>query len=54
MAQFEVLNVGTSSGILMYSFLQSLENSKAAHKSQKDLYDEICSEQNESSQLVLL
>jgi len=26
------LNVGTSSGILMYSFLQSLENSKAAYK----------------------
>ena len=48
------LNVGTSSGILMYSFLQSLENSKAVHKLQKDLCDETCSAQNESSQLALL
>ena len=48
------LNVGTSSGILMYSFLQSLENSKAAHKSQKDLYGGNDSGQNESSQLALL
>ena len=48
------LNVGTSSGILMYSFLQSLENSKAADKLQKGLCDEICNAQNESSQLVLL
>jgi len=48
------LNVGTSSGILMYSFVQSLKNSKAAGVSQKDLYDETYSEQNESSQLVLL
>lgn len=48
------LNVGTSSGILMYSFLQSLKNSRAARKSQKDLYDEICSVQSESSQLALL
>ena len=48
------LNVGTSSGILMYSFLQSLENSKAVHKSPKDLCDEIYNEQSESSQLILL
>lgn len=48
------LNVGTSSGILMYSFLQSLENSKVAHKLPKGLYDEIYSEQSESSQLALL
>jgi tRNA C32,U32 (ribose-2'-O)-methylase TrmJ len=48
------LNVGTSSGILMYSFLQSLENSKDAHKLQKDLCDETCNEQSESSQLTLL
>tara|TARA_R110000744_G_scaffold127680_1_gene234578 strand:+ start:1868 stop:2386 length:519 start_codon:yes stop_codon:yes gene_type:complete len=48
------LNVGTSSGILMYSFLQSLKNSKAADKLQKDLYDETCSVQSESFQLALL
>ena len=48
------LNVGTSSGILMYSFLESLKNSKVVHKLQRDLCDEICSEQNESSQLTLL
>ena len=48
------LNVGTSSGILMYSFLQSLESSKVAHKSRKGLYGEICSEQSEPSQLILL
>jgi len=30
------LNVGTSSGILMYSYLQSLKSSKVAHKLQKD------------------
>ena len=48
------LNVGTSSGILMYSFLQSLENSKVVRVSQKDLCDEICNEQSESSQLILL
>ena len=48
------LNVGTSSGILMYSFLQALKNSKAVDRSQKDLCDEICSVQSESSQLALL
>ena len=48
------LNVGTSSGILMYSFLQSLENSKAAHTLQKDLCGEIGNVQNESCQLALL
>jgi len=48
------LNVGTSSGILMYSFLQSLENSRSVHKLQKGLCDEIYSAPNESSQLALL
>ena len=48
------LNVGTSSGILMYDFAQSLKNSKAGHESQKQLYDETCNEQNESFQLTLL
>lgn len=48
------LNVGTSSGILMYSFLQSLENSKFVDKSQKDLCDETYSAPNVSSQLTLL
>jgi len=48
------LNVGTSSGILMYSFLQSLESSKVVHKLQKGLCDEIDSVQSESSQLALL
>ncbi len=48
------LNVGTSSGILMYDFVQSLKNSKVAYKWQKDLYDEIGNEQNESYQLTLL
>ena len=48
------LNVGTSSGILMYSFLQSLKNSKVVDRLQKDLCDETCNVQNESSQLALL
>ena len=48
------LNVGTSSGLLMYDFVRFLKNSKDAHKWQKELNDEICSEQNESYQLTLL
>ena len=48
------LNVGTSSGILMYSFLQSLKNSKAAHKLQKDLYGENGNALNVPYQLDLL
>ncbi len=48
------LNVGTSSGILMYDFVQSLKNSKAAHKWQKDLCDETYNAQNVSSQSTLL
>ena len=43
------LNVGTSSGILMYDFVQSLKNSKVARKWQKDLYDETYNVQNVSS-----
>jgi len=48
------LNVGTSSGILMYDFVKSLKNSKAVCRSQKQLCDETYNEQNESSQLALL
>ena len=48
------LNVGTSSGILMYDFVQSLKNSKAVHKWQKGLCDEICNVQSVSSQSALL
>ena len=48
------LNVGTSSGILMYSFLQSLENSKSVDKSQKDLCGETYNALSVSSQLTLL
>jgi len=48
------LNVGTSSGILMYDFVRSLENSKVVHKWQKDLCDETYNAQNVSSQSVLL
>jgi len=48
------LNVGTSSGIVMYDFVQFLENSKDSYSLQKEKYDENDSEQSESSQLVLL
>ncbi len=48
------LNVGTSSGILMYSFLESLKSSTAAGKLQKDLCDETYSVQNVPFQLNLL
>ena len=48
------LNVGTSSGILMYEYLQSLNNSKVVDALQKGLCDETCSEQSVSYQLALL
>jgi tRNA G18 (ribose-2'-O)-methylase SpoU len=48
------LNVGTSSGIIMYDFVEFLESSKDGHSSQRERYDEICNEQNESCQLTLL
>ncbi len=48
------LNVGTSSGLLMYDFVRFLKSSKDAHKWQKEISDEICNEQSESSQLILL
>ena len=48
------LNVGTSSGILMYDFVRLLESSKAAHTWQKEIHDGICSAQSESYQLALL
>ena len=48
------LNAGTSSGILMYDFVQSLENSKVAHMWQKETHGENDNGQNESCQLALL
>jgi tRNA G18 (ribose-2'-O)-methylase SpoU len=48
------LNVGTSSGILMYDFLQSLESSKAVHKWQRETHGESESALSESCQLTLL
>jgi len=48
------LNVGTCSGILMYSYMMSLQNSKDYDVSPIKKYDEICSVQSESSQLALL
>ena len=48
------LNVGTSSGIVMYDYVHALENSKVEHELQKELYDESENGQNESSQLTLL
>jgi tRNA G18 (ribose-2'-O)-methylase SpoU len=48
------LNVGTSSGILMYDFVRSLESSKAAHRWQIEIHGENGSAPNESSQLALL
>ena len=48
------LNVGTSSGILMYDFVRSLESSKVAHRWQTKIHGENGSAPNESSQLALL
>ena len=48
------LNVGTTSGILMYDFVQALKSSKDFHKWQKETHDENESVQSESSQLVHL
>ena len=48
------LNVGTSSGILMYDFVRSLESSKAAHRWQRETHDGNGSAPNESCQLILL
>ena len=48
------LNVGTSSGILMYNYLESLKNSKVDCKLQKDLYGESGSALSAPSQLALL
>jgi tRNA G18 (ribose-2'-O)-methylase SpoU len=48
------LNVGTSSGILMYDFVRSLENSKAAHRWQRETHGENESAPSESCQLTLL
>ena len=48
------LNVGTSSGLLMYDFVRFLKSSKGVHKWQKASSDEICNEQSEPCQLTLL
>jgi tRNA G18 (ribose-2'-O)-methylase SpoU len=48
------LNVGTSSGIVMYALVESLRNSTDAHKSQTGQYGENENVQSESSQLALL
>ena len=48
------LNVGTASGIVLFECVQHLRNSKAFRTSQTELYDGICNEQNEPSQLTLL
>jgi tRNA G18 (ribose-2'-O)-methylase SpoU len=48
------LNVGTSSGIIMYDYMLSLRNSTTLHVKQTEQYDEIVYVQNESSQLALL
>ena len=48
------LNVGTSSGILMYDFVRSLESSKAAHRWQRETHGENESALSESCQLTLL
>ena len=47
------LNVGTSSGIVMYDFVLSLKSSTNARKLLKEQYDENDNARNESSQLVL-
>ena len=48
------LNVGTSSGIVMYDIMESLRNSTNAHKLQIGQYDGSENVQSESSQLALL
>ena len=48
------LNVGTSSGIVMYDYVRALKNSKAASVLQTEKYDENESAQSESYQLILL
>lgn len=48
------LNVGTASGIVLFECVQHLRNSKAFRTSQTELYDGICNEQSEPSQLTLL
>ena len=48
------LNVGTSSGIVMYDIMESLRNSTNVHKSLTEQCGESENAQNESSQLILL
>ena len=48
------MNVGTCSGIIMYSYVNFLKNSIDLDNEEIERYDEICNAQNESSQLLLL
>ena len=48
------LNVGTSSGIVMYDYVRALKNSTAESVLRRELYGEIDSALSESSQLALL
>ena len=48
------LNVGTSSGIVMYDYVHALKNSKVEHGLPKAKYDESDNAQSESYQLTLL
>tara|TARA_Y100001963_G_C6788721_1_gene454322 strand:- start:1448 stop:2080 length:633 start_codon:yes stop_codon:yes gene_type:complete len=48
------LNVGTTSGILMYDFVQALESSKDFHRWQKELHGGTENAQNVSCQQALL
>ena len=48
------LNVGTSSGLLMYDFVRFLKSSKGVHRWQKESSDEIYNEQSGPYQLTLL
>ena len=48
------LNVGTCSGILMYDYMMSLQNSKDSGATPIKKYDEIYNAQSESCQLTLL
>ena len=48
------LNVGTSSGVLMYDFVRAVKNSTTLYKKLTQPNDETYCEQSESSQLTLL
>jgi len=48
------LNVGTSSGVLMYDFVRAVKNSTTLYTKLTQLDDETFRAQNVSSQLILL